>query len=540
VAQIGACIGREFGYGLLEKVAGLPVAQLTEALERLTESELVFQKGSPPEASYTFKHALIQDAAYDGLLRSRRAQIHARIAQVLEEQFGEIAKAQPEIVAHHWTEARRPEKATPLWIAAGQQALNRFTLDEAIQHLKRGVAVACDGRAAGVDVESEIELRVLLGVAFNARLGWAADEVYSTFMGALDLMGPDAPVERLIPVLWGIWLNVLTQGRSIDSLQWVSKMFEVAEARHDEELTVVAHSAAQVSHFWSGSLVESKWHAEQVLARFHVERYQRLAVATHHNPRTTAGALLGQALWMLGYPDTAVALWRDTLEFAAEFSHPFDSCFAWAMGGYVVAYRRETDAVAEATATAYKISRDIGIPFMNLVVTPPVEAFGEFERGHYERVCRMLEQAATLWRGVRGRSNIPNWSCIWALSKAKLGDLKSAHHLVASGLEQIRTPGWGERTHLAELLRVKGELHLMDGDVDLALASFEESLTWAREQQSKSWELRTATSLARLMKSQGRTDEALAVLRPVYGWFTEGRDTKDHIEARQLLQELGG
>jgi tetratricopeptide (TPR) repeat protein len=315
-------------------------------------------------------------------------------------------------------------------------------------------------------------------------------------------------------------------------------MFEAAQARGDEDLLVTAHSAAQVSHFWSGSLVESKWHAEQIFARFEVNRYARLGAATHNNPKTTAGVLLGQALWMLGYPDRALALWRETLDFAAQFSHPFDSCFAWAMGGYLVAYRRETEAITEAASTAYRISGEIGIPFMNLIVTPPVEAFGQFESCRYERVCALLEQAWTLWRAVRGRSNIPNWCCIWARSKAMLGDMQGAQEIVAMGLEQIRTPGWGERTHLAELLRVEGELHLMRDDVDRAIVSFEESLAWAREQQAKSWELRTAMSYARLMQSQGRRAEAVDLLRPIYDWFTEGRDTRDHIEARALLEDL--
>jgi predicted ATPase len=166
VAQIGACIGREFGYGLLEKVAGLSPAQLSEALERLTGSELVYQKGEPPEASYSFKHALIQDAAYDGLLKSRRAQIHARIAQVLEEDFAEIARAQPEIVAHHWTEAGRAEKAVPLWLGAGQMALQRATLSEAISHLTSGVNLVSKMDSSDASNDLELPLHTALGNAY--------------------------------------------------------------------------------------------------------------------------------------------------------------------------------------------------------------------------------------------------------------------------------------------------------------------------------------------------------------------------------------
>jgi hypothetical protein len=315
-------------------------------------------------------------------------------------------------------------------------------------------------------------------------------------------------------------------------------MFEVAEDRNDEDLLVIAHSAAQVSHFSAGALVASNRHAQQVIAKFNADRYRRLAAMTHHHPRTTAGVFLGQATWMLGYPDRALSIWSEALHFAGHFNHPLNSCLAWAAGGLVAAYRRDAVATADATAAAYRIGREIGSWFMNHVVTPATEAFAAHERGDFERVCNSFHWINIASQARGGRSNLPNWCCIWARSKAMLGDMQGAQEIVAMGLEQIRTPGWGERTHLAELLRVEGELHLMRDDVDRAIVSFEESLAWAREQQAKSWELRTAMSYARLMQSQGRRAEAVDLLRPIYDWFTEGRDTRDHIEARALLEDL--
>jgi tetratricopeptide (TPR) repeat protein len=354
------------------------------------------------------------------------------------------------------------------------------------------------------------------------------------------MMGLDAPSELRIPVLWGLWLNVLTKGRSEESLAWVDTLFNAASDREDDDLLVAAHSAAQVSHFWAGNLIEADKHGDAVKQRFDAQRYTRLALVTHHNPRTTAGCYHAQSLWMKGYPDRALAEYLATVEFASNHSHPFDTCFAWTLAGYVVGYRREPERISEATGNAYRISRELGIPFMEHVITPPVGAFGLHARGEFESVCRVLKGVDTQWRAVEGRTNAPNWYCLWADSLARLGDLGEARRIIGLALDQIRTPGWGEKSHLAEVLRVKGEIELLSGDVQRAEEAFLESVAWAQEQQAKSWELRTAMSLARLKRSMGHDEEALALLLPIYDWFTEGRDTKDHIEARQLLDELEG
>jgi len=400
--------------------------------------------------------------------------------------------------------------------------------------------VARQGREHGVNSLTHAEATSLLGAALTARYGWAYDEIHATFTDALSLMGGSAPTEMLLPVLWGLWLNMLTQGRPEESLRWVYRMFDEAEARSDADLKVLAHSAAQVSYFWAGFLSESERHGEEVATGFDAKRYADLAAITHHNPRTTAGAYLGQALWVRGYPDRALGHYRATVDFVSKSSHPFDTCFAWILAGYVVAYRREPDETLRAAANAYRISREIGIPFMEYVVTPPLEAFALFETGEYERVCRTIESAVGHWRAVGGGTNIPNWSGIWALASALLGRFVEAERILDEAVTMIAKAGWGEKSHLAEVLRIRGEVKVLQGQFDLAEEAFRDSLVQARDQGAKSWELRTSLSYARLMKDRGYRDEAVALLRPIYDWFTEGRDTKDHIEAHQLLDELEG
>src|SRR5947207_5584508 len=253
IAQIGAAIGREFSYELISAVAPMgKAAQLDDALARLTASGLAFRRGAPPDTVYTFKHALVQDAAYDSLLRSRRQELHAKIARVIEERFPNIKTTEPEVLAHHLTAASLAEAAIPLWRMAGELALKRMALPEAISHLNQGLGLVATLPPSPARHASELGLRTVLGTAWLALKGWAAPEVWTSLHPALALAKSLKRNDALPSILWGLWINVQCAGRVAESLRWAEEMLDAAKASGDPDLLITGHAAATPSDFWMG------------------------------------------------------------------------------------------------------------------------------------------------------------------------------------------------------------------------------------------------------------------------------------------------
>ena len=286
VAQIGAAIGREFSYELIAAVSSHPPLALDQSLAQLTESGLAFQQGTPPEAVYTFKHALVQDTAYDSLLKRRRQELHAKIARAIEDRHPNVAATEPELLAHHYTEAKQPEKASPLWQKAGGLALQRMALIEAIAHLNKGMdliaalspSVERDGR--------ELDLRTLLGTAWMALKGWAAQEVWDSFFPALGLANSLSRDAALLPIFWGLIIHVVCRGRVAESLRWVTQAMNAAETCGDPNLLIVGHHAASAAYFWLGDPIKVQDHADRVLALYNEERHAHLADVLNNEPKT--------------------------------------------------------------------------------------------------------------------------------------------------------------------------------------------------------------------------------------------------------------
>ena len=289
IAQIGAAIGREFSYELIAAVAPMPQAQLDDALARLSESGLAFRRGTPPDAVYTFKHALVQDAAYDSLLKSRRQELHAKIARVIEERFPNIKTTEPEVLAHHLTEAGLTEAAIPLWQTAGELALKRMALTEAISHLNQGLELVATLPRSSQRDASELGLRTSL-----APHGWRSKA------GPLRKSGPaciphlpwrsrSSATTRWLPILWGLTINVLTQGRVAESLPWAEEMLDLAKATGNADLLITGHASACASYCWAGEFTKAVEHAEKVLDLYDDEKHRHLADILNHDPKTAAG-----------------------------------------------------------------------------------------------------------------------------------------------------------------------------------------------------------------------------------------------------------
>jgi class 3 adenylate cyclase/tetratricopeptide (TPR) repeat protein len=538
VAQIGAVIGREFSYELIAAVAAHTKNELDSALNQLTESGLAFRRGTPPEATYTFKHALVQDAAYDSLLKSRRQLLHAKIARVLEENFPNAKDTEPELLARHLTAAGEVETAIGYWQKAGQLALKRLALNEAISHLNKGMELIGTLAQSAQRDASELDLRTPLGTAWMALKGWAAPEVWTSLHPALGLAKLHGRREALLRIYLGLWSNVLTQGRVAESLAWVNEMLASAEASVDLDLLMVGHWAACVTYSWLGDFNQSREHGDRVVALYSEEKHRHLADIVNTDPKTGVGIFVSLGTWMLGYPDRAVQLCNANDVHARRRGHPFDLGQALTVNGQVWDLRCEPEPLLARVEEAEALGRAHSLPFISEVLAQIWKGVAWLRAGRLAQGIPHLRSAVERYHAGGGEIWMPYSRAVLAEGLALSGDLEGGLRLIEESLTQIARPGWEERWPLAEVLRLKGWMLQRQGKLAVAEENYLASLNVAREQQAKSWELRTSTSLARLWQSQGKCKEALDLLKPVYDWFTEGFDTKDLIEAKALLDEL--
>jgi class 3 adenylate cyclase/tetratricopeptide (TPR) repeat protein len=538
IAQIGAAIGREFSWELVAAVAPHARPELDKALAQLTASGLAFQRGTRLDAVYTFKHALVQDVAYDSLLRRRRQELHGKIAGVIEERWPNIEATEPELLAHHYTEAKQPETAIPLWRKAGSLALRRMALAEAIAHLNKGLELVAPLPASADRNGSELDLRTLLGTAWTALKGWQAEEVWDSLRPALGLADSLRRGDALLAVLRGLYIHVLVRGRVAESLRWVTQIMDAAETYGDPDLLIVGHTAAANAYYFLGDPIKTREYADRVLALYSEERHDHLVVILNQDPKTAALVFSAQATWMLGYPERAVRISDAKDAHARRRGHPFHLGWALTTGGQVFDHLREPDAMLKRVEEADRVGRENSLPFVTECLVPYCSGIALIRKGEVPEGMALLERGITVWEEGGGRSNIPYLKSVLAEGIAQLGDLNRALDLLDEAIAQAERPGWEERWYYAEILRIKGWMLALKGDLGAAERAYLASLDWARMQRAKSWDLRTATSYARLMRDQGRVGEACELLAPVYGWFTEGFATKDLKDAKALLEEL--
>ena len=538
IAQIGAAIGREFSYELISAVAPHARAELDHALEQLTESGLAFRRGTPPEATYTFKHALVQDAAYDSLLKARRQALHARIARALEERLPATKDTEPELLAHHLTAAGETEAAIGYWRKAGRLALKRLALKEAISHLDKGMELIGTLAPSAERDARELKLRTPLGSAWLALKGWGAPEVRSSLHPALGLARSLGRREELASIYYGLYSNVQFQGRVAEALGWVKEMLATAEASGDPDLLISGHRAACVTCYFLGDFHRSREHGENVLALYGDEQHRHLAESMNMDPKTAAGTHLSLAMWMLGYPDRALQLNEAKDAHARKRNHPFDLGYAFTTGAQIWEFRREPDQLLARVEQAERLSRANSLLFVSEVLAQVLRGLACLRAGRLGEGIPQLRGAIERWTAGGGRLWAPYLRAVLAEGLALSGDLAGGLSLIEESLGQVARPGWEERCHLAEILRIKGGMLSLKGDLSGAEQNYLDSLDCARAQQAKSWELRTATSLAQLWQSQGKHGQARELLAPVYAWFTEGFDTRDLKEAKALLDEI--
>jgi class 3 adenylate cyclase/predicted ATPase len=538
IAQVGATIGRKFSYTLLQAVSQLDALTLQRELGRLVEAELVYQRGLPPQATYTFKHALVQDAAAASLLKSTRQQYHERTAQVLEEQFTDIVETQPELLAHHCTAAGRHDKAVDYWYKAGQQAIQRSAYVEAMAHLNRGRALLLMLPESGERARRELHLRTTLGRVLMLTKGHGHPEVEQTFLRARALCQHIGDHDELLPVLSGLRVVTFSRAELHQAQAFADEYLHVAQARQDPVLLSRAYTMLGETSLYLGAFTATREYMERCLALYDPQQNHRSDLRYEGPRRGVLGRVyLAKALWILGYPEQALTRIDAARTLASQLAHPVSVAFALDFAAGLHLLRREVQAMQTQAHELLEVAQQQVLPFW--------VAWAQTLQGWVLAVQDKRQIGLDhMWEGLAAcRATGLELDRPWVLGL--IAELYGQGRQSDDGLRVLSealvlVDKTGERWYEAELHRHKGELLLQQSADNQSEPEtcFQKALDIARSQEAKSWELRAATSLARLWQQQGRCQAAYDLLASVYNWFTEGFATLDLKEAKALLEEL--
>jgi class 3 adenylate cyclase/predicted ATPase len=538
VAQIGAAIGRRFSYELLQAVSSLDQAVLGAELRKIVNSGLLDEEGRLPHATYIFKHALIQDAAYQSLLRRTRQQYHRDIARALEERFPETADTQPELMAHHLTEAGLAEPAIPYWQKAGEVAIKRAAFLEAINHLGRGIE-ALQKLADGTGRDRrEIGLQTALGMALQATRGYAAPEVDRAYTRARTLCERAGDENELVAVVRGQHLFYGVRADYRTGMDLVHQLLELGERNQNPGYQLEAHLAMGLCSLYMGRFLESRAHFEQGLALYKPE--DRPLHSFHYLGHSAAicRSYLGRTLSFLGYQDQAVKFSEEGLVLARTFSIPMSQVQAMGMLTILYQARRDFSAAREWASNTIWHATEYGFPYWSSL-SAMVQGSLVAQQGHLDQGLAQLRRALDRHLATGAKLGLSWFLVLLAELYGMATRWEEGFQALSQALAHVEDTE--ERYYAAEVHRLRGELLLRQSGLRAAADAetcLRQALDVARRQAAKAWELRAATSLARLWCDQNRADEARALLTDVYNWFTEGFDTPDLQDARRLLDEL--
>jgi class 3 adenylate cyclase/predicted ATPase len=535
VAQIGAAIGREFSYALLRAVSRLSEGELEFALARLLASELVFQRGRPPEAVYTFKHALVQDAAHGSLLRSSRQQLHAQIADALETHFPELMDSQPELLAQHYAEAGLVEKSIAYWGKAGRRSAARSAMAEAAAQWQKGLdqlALLPDNRQRQ---QQELEFWSALGAALRFVKGQATPEMGQAYARARELWEQLGFPAEYLQIPYGQSRYHGYRGEFDLAQRLDEDLLLLSRQRNDSAGLVLGHQSSGRNLMLVGRFASSRSHLEEVLALYDPISHGSLGHQTGSHPRVAARGQLGIALFCLGFPDQALAQSNAAIAEARRPAHPPSLAVSLALGARLLSLVGDNSVLGEWVDQLVAIATEQNFPYFRAQGTI-FRGWAKVKSGELAEGVSLLRHGSSAYRSTGAEVWMPHFVALLAGACEIAGQVEEASTLLDEALQTVERTG--ERWFAAEVYRHKGQLLLRQGHSEAAEELYRQALTIAKEQEAKLWELRGAVSLARLCRDQGRRSEAYDFLAPVYGWFTEGFDTQDLKGAKALLDEL--
>jgi predicted ATPase len=532
---VGAAIGREFSYELIAAVASHNDSALRAALDQLVDAGLVFRRGSLPEATFLFKHALVQDAAYGTLLKGRRQHLHARIAQMLVEQLPDRASAPPELVASHYAQAGRAEDAIEYWGKAGRLAVQRSTMAEAAAHFGKALHLLANMPKSSRRLSRELALQLELAGTLTAVKGWASREASEAYAHALELSRSVSEGPQLVAALNGLRSILLNRAEFATARQVADELLAVAEHQDDADAKLIAHYGYGAILLFQAEFTKALQHLRQAITG-HTPPINRSLIIMPVDPCVGGRSFAAWALLILGYPDQAFTLSRQAIASARELGYPYtvayslhvNCIFHQLLGDGTILRQRSEELVALAREQGFPHFVGSGTYFRGWATM----VLG----GSIQNAISEMQQGLATTRATGAEIRVPYYFGLLAEAYRRTNRTTEGLALLSEAFELVERTD--ERWYEGELYRLRGEILIANADRRGAELCFARALVIARGQQAKSWELRAAMSLARLWRDQGKQQQARELLAPVYGWFTEGFDTRDLKEAKVLLEQL--
>jgi class 3 adenylate cyclase/tetratricopeptide (TPR) repeat protein len=532
IGQVGAAIGREFSYFLMREVAGRDEPSLKDALAKLERAELVFRRGEPPEAIYSFKHALVRDAAYESLLKSRRQQLHGQIARKIEEKFPDIVLSQPEIVAHHFAEAGLAEPAVAYWLKAGNLALSR-SANAAVSHLEQGLKLTPRIDNPMLRNKFELLLQTSLGNSLRAIKGWSSDSVKNAYTRALQLCRESGLDEHTFPAVFGLWTWNFLRAALREAQALAEHLLDIAKNVDDSVYKVLAHEALGFTLFAQGKFAAAHTELERSINLCEDNKTGAYLDLSAQDPRVHVRLYDGLTLCLLGFPDQALRLCADARRYADASGHPFSEAMAQTISLRVHQLRGEAAVVASQAIAAIALGEEH--EFVHYVAMGRIlRGWARAQLGEFEEGIAEIQEGLEKERAI-GALLFESYS-LGLLADACIKNKRYGQAL--EFLRQVRlNEEDNERFYAAEIYRLLGETHFRSNqDLDQAEDYFAKGLKVAREQKTKFFELRLRLSMCDLYDLKQNPDTCRSQLGETYGSFSEGFEIADLIRAKARLE----
>ena len=537
IAQLASVIGREFTFSLLTAVAPMDAKTLENELTRLVDAELVQRRGFIPRARFSFKHALVQDAAYESLLRTTRQQWHGKIAEVLEQEFSDIRDAQPEILAHHFSEAGSTKKAIDYWYKAGQRSNERSANLEAVDHLSHGLAMLETLDASQTRDQLELQFQLALAIPLTATKGYVAAEVEQAYLRSREICQRLDDLTSSLPALHGLYRFYVVQGDNQQAYQQGQEILALAEKLNDPDQLMEAHRSLGLTLVFRGEFEQAWSHTDQGWQMYDKQRHRHHAMLYGVDSGMNLLTMGAWSLWNLGFPDQALKRTELALKLTEEFKHPHSRAFAVSVNSNVLYNCGDWHGCGSLAEEAIALATEHGYPFW-LGWGTIMKGAVHVETGDVEAGLALINGGVQAFAAAGVGMGRPSHLAFLAIANSKLGNTQLALELLADGMAIAKHRN-GDVSE-AELLRLTGDFLLSTeaANHEQAERSLRQSLEVARRQKAKSLELRAATSLAALYRSRDQFAEARAELSQVLDWFTEGDTTRDVVTAKSLLHQL--